>query len=264
MGALPRVQHRPGSRYLIPIPYLHCATHPAPAFLRSYVEQNDIHSPAQTVIEALQFSARLRLPPSFTNQQVGWGRCSWREAGLGRAGGPEPSTLLSARERHRRCTYTMCLIIRCLPGQHGGGAGHRGPAATIPDGFYKIQILICAIIIIIPVQVKAYVEEVLDIVDLLPQLYALVGSPGVSGLSTEARKRLTIAVELVANPSCIFLDEPTSGEECGSAPDGARVLAPGGARLLAGQRGGAGVRWSWWPTRRASSWTSPPAVRHVY
>ena len=30
---------------------------------------------------------------------------------------------------------------------------------------------------------------------------ALVGLPGVSGLSTEQRKRLTIAVELVANPS---------------------------------------------------------------
>ncbi|KAH0904414.1 hypothetical protein HID58_043917, partial [Brassica napus] len=32
-----------------------------------------------------------------------------------------------------------------------------------------------------------------------------------SVLSTEQRKRLTIAVELVANPSIIFMDEPTSG-----------------------------------------------------
>ena len=40
---------------------------------------------------------------------------------------------------------------------------------------------------------------------------ALVGLPGISGLSTEQRKRLTIAVELVANPSIIFMDEPTSG-----------------------------------------------------
>jgi ABC-type multidrug transport system ATPase subunit len=30
---------------------------------------------------------------------------------------------------------------------------------------------------------------------------ALVGTPGVSGLSVEQRKRLTIAVEMVANPS---------------------------------------------------------------
>ncbi|GJP33260.1 hypothetical protein CLOM_g17810 [Closterium sp. NIES-68] len=40
---------------------------------------------------------------------------------------------------------------------------------------------------------------------------ALVGLAGVSGLSTEQRKRLTIAVELVANPSIIFMDEPTLG-----------------------------------------------------
>ena len=32
------------------------------------------------------------------------------------------------------------------------------------------------------------------------------------GLSVEQRKRLTIGVELVANPSVVFMDEPTSGE----------------------------------------------------
>ena len=40
---------------------------------------------------------------------------------------------------------------------------------------------------------------------------SLVGIPGSSGLSVEQRKRLTIAVELVANPSIVFMDEPTSG-----------------------------------------------------
>ncbi|GIL86027.1 hypothetical protein Vretifemale_14307 [Volvox reticuliferus] len=99
-----------------------------------YVEQFDIHSPGQTVEEALQFSARLRLPRSLSDSQV-----------------------------------------------------------------------------------RAYVEEVLEIVDLLPLMGALVGSPGASGLSVEARKRLTIAVELVANPSCIFLDEPTSGLDARAA-----------------------------------------------
>ncbi len=34
---------------------------------------------------------------------------------------------------------------------------------------------------------------------------------GQYGLSVEQRKRLTIAVELVANPSIVFMDEPTSG-----------------------------------------------------
>ena len=38
-----------------------------------------------------------------------------------------------------------------------------------------------------------------------------VGIPGMTGLSVEQRKRVTIAVELVANPSIVFMDEPTSG-----------------------------------------------------
>ena len=40
---------------------------------------------------------------------------------------------------------------------------------------------------------------------------AVVGLLGVIEMSTEQRKRLTIAVELVPNPSIIFMDEPTSG-----------------------------------------------------
>nr|QVT92343.1 ABC transporter [Salvia miltiorrhiza] len=58
---------------------------------------------------------------------------------------------------------------------------------------------------------KLFVENVMELVELTPIRDGLVGLPGVSGLSTEQRKRLTIAVELVANPSIIFMDEPTSG-----------------------------------------------------
>ena len=60
-------------------------------------------------------------------------------------------------------------------------------------------------------QVREYVEEVIGIVELLPIQNKMVGMPKVSGLSVEQRKRLTIAVELVANPSVVFMDEPTSG-----------------------------------------------------
>ncbi|GFP99541.1 pleiotropic drug resistance protein 1 [Phtheirospermum japonicum] len=64
---------------------------------------------------------------------------------------------------------------------------------------------------------KMFVEEVMELVELNPLREALVGLPGVNGLSTEQRKRLTIAVELVANPSIIFMDEPTSGLDARAA-----------------------------------------------
>ena len=53
--------------------------------------------------------------------------------------------------------------------------------------------------------------QVLGLVELESLAGAVVGRPGQSGLSVEQRKRLTIAVELVANPSIVFMDEPTSG-----------------------------------------------------
>ena len=56
-----------------------------------------------------------------------------------------------------------------------------------------------------------HVQQVLELVDMQGLRNALVGMPTVSGLSVEQRKRLTIAVELVSNPSIVFMDEPTSG-----------------------------------------------------
>ncbi|XP_044471916.1 ABC transporter G family member 32-like isoform X2 [Mangifera indica] len=64
---------------------------------------------------------------------------------------------------------------------------------------------------------RAFVEEVMELVELTSLRGALVGLPGVDGLSTEQRKRLTIAVELVANPSIVFMDEPTSGLDARAA-----------------------------------------------
>ncbi|CAI0420438.1 unnamed protein product [Linum tenue] len=74
----------------------------------------------------------------------------------------------------------------------------------------------------LPVEVNAetrkmFVEEVMQLIEMKPLRQALVGLPGVNGLSTEQRKRLTIAVELVANPSIIFMDEPTSGLDARAA-----------------------------------------------
>ncbi|KAH7832973.1 hypothetical protein Vadar_001925 [Vaccinium darrowii] len=69
-----------------------------------------------------------------------------------------------------------------------------------------------------------FVREVLDIIELDEIRDCLVGIPGASGLSTEQRKRLTIAMELVANPSIIFMDEPTTGLDARAAAIVMRVV----------------------------------------
>ncbi|XP_044978700.1 ABC transporter G family member 45-like [Hordeum vulgare subsp. vulgare] len=74
----------------------------------------------------------------------------------------------------------------------------------------------------LPSEVKScqrdmFINEVMDLVELTGLKNAMVGLAGATGLSAEQRKRLTMAVELVASPSIIFMDEPTTGLDARAA-----------------------------------------------
>eukprot|EP00934_Nitzschia_sp_Nitz4_P005895 Nitzschia sp. Nitz4//scaffold51_size120721//34259//39017//NITZ4_003720-RA/size120721-snap-gene-0.33-mRNA-1//-1//CDS//3329553841//5885//frame0 len=64
---------------------------------------------------------------------------------------------------------------------------------------------------------KRFVDEVLKTLELTPLADVLVGTNDGGGLSFEQKKRLSIAIELAASPSVLFLDEPTTGLDARSA-----------------------------------------------
>ena len=71
----------------------------------------------------------------------------------------------------------------------------------------------------------AYVEQIIQLLEMDDIADAQIGDVEEGfGISVEERKRLTIAMELVAKPKLIFLDEPTSGLDAQSSYNIVRFL----------------------------------------
>lgn len=63
-----------------------------------------------------------------------------------------------------------------------------------------------------PDGLEKHIDQIIETLGLTREADFLVGSDEASGLTFEQKKRLSIAVELAASPSLVFLDEPTSGK----------------------------------------------------
>jgi ABC-type multidrug transport system ATPase subunit len=58
---------------------------------------------------------------------------------------------------------------------------------------------------------KKFAKSLLKLLGLEGQANAIIGNNAQDGLSADQRKRVTIGVEMAADPAILFLDEPTSG-----------------------------------------------------
>jgi len=61
-------------------------------------------------------------------------------------------------------------------------------------------------------QTRAYADEVMRLIELDTIRHNITGVAGVSGLTVEQRKRLSIGVELAGNPSLIFMVRCAPGD----------------------------------------------------
>jgi ABC-type lipoprotein export system ATPase subunit len=63
-----------------------------------------------------------------------------------------------------------------------------------------------------PAERESWVNTVLIMLELTPLENTLIGTETTGGMSFEQKKRVSIGVELAANPAILFLDEPTTGK----------------------------------------------------
>jgi ABC-type lipoprotein export system ATPase subunit len=73
---------------------------------------------------------------------------------------------------------------------------------------------------ITPAEKAKLVASIVDEMALAKTLHTIIGDDRARGVSGGERKRVSIGVELISNPSVLFLDEPTSGDRRGGREGG--------------------------------------------
>jgi ABC-type multidrug transport system ATPase subunit len=73
---------------------------------------------------------------------------------------------------------------------------------------------------ITPAEKAKLVASIVDEMALAKTLDTIIGDDRARGVSGGERKRVSIGVELISNPSVLFLDEPTSGDRRGGRERG--------------------------------------------
>ena len=183
-----------------------------------------VHMPQTTVAEACHFSARVRLPTSVEKGS--------REAFVEEVSQRGGRAVLHA-EQH---------LLDHFPSRN---ARQRHLPAS--PGSAELAHDTCGRARLVPARLPCQPAQAMALVELDRLRHAHVGVPGVSGLSVEQRKRLTLAV---------------------------RCRRPAGWRLLLPRRGvrlslsSAGLparllrrRWSWCPTHQLCSWSEQGGAR---
>jgi ABC-type Mn2+/Zn2+ transport system ATPase subunit len=157
--------------------------------LVGYVEQQDIHDPFTTVREGLFFAAKLVRkmcfsvcpPPPYHHEH------HFHHLRPDTPVAPPPPLLPMKPRFHASVSFPA--TPPCAPPR----APH--PVARMPQRLQTPQT---------DEQIKASVDRIIDLLELRSVADAIVGSDK-GGLSVGERKRFTIGVELVTNPSLLFL-----------------------------------------------------------
>ena len=73
-------------------------------------------------------------------------------------------------------------------------------------------------------ETKETTKEILQDLKLVKCQHTKIGGDLIKGVSGGERKRTSIGVELISNPSLIFLDEPTTGLDSYTATSLMKIL----------------------------------------